>query len=92
MPESKQTAEALAKSLIAPAGGDAPADAEAILFGTSEPPVFPDNNIFPIEWVVETPRLVDIYEQARDPGCLPCLPKKINRSLVTGHWLLVTGY
>lgn len=71
MPESKQTAESLAAAIIAPAGGDAPADAEAILFGTSEPPPFPDNNIFPIEWEVETPRLVEIYEQSRDPGWSP---------------------
>ncbi|HEY9759360.1 MAG TPA: hypothetical protein V6C97_29650 [Oculatellaceae cyanobacterium] len=28
-------------------------------------------NIFPIEWHVETPRLMDIYESARDPGWSP---------------------
>ena len=28
-------------------------------------------NIFPIEWHVETPKLLQIYEQARDPGWAP---------------------
>ncbi len=28
-------------------------------------------NIFPIEWRIETPRLMDIYEAARDPGWSP---------------------
>ena len=28
-------------------------------------------NIFPIEWRVETPKLLEIYEQARDPGWAP---------------------
>ena len=35
------------------------------------PPSFPADNIFPIEWRVETPKLVDIYEQSRDPGWSP---------------------
>ncbi len=42
-----------------------------LLSGASEPPPFPDDNIFPIEWRVETPKLVDIYEQSREPGWSP---------------------
>ncbi len=50
--------------------GKAP-DAQELLYGTEEPPPFPELNIFPLEWHVETPKLVQIYEGARDPGWAP---------------------
>ncbi|MCP4327132.1 MAG: hypothetical protein GY791_01675 [Alphaproteobacteria bacterium] len=36
-----------------------------MLYGATEPPPFPDDNIFPIEWHVETPKLMKVYESAR---------------------------
>lgn len=48
-----------------------PPDASALLFGTAEPPPFPEENIFPIEWRIETPKLVSLYEASRDPGWAP---------------------
>jgi hypothetical protein len=46
-------------------------DPEELLFGTEDAPPLPAMNIFPIEWHVETPKLLQIYEQARDPGWAP---------------------
>ncbi|HLB07763.1 MAG TPA: diiron oxygenase [Alphaproteobacteria bacterium] len=70
----KESADRLARGLRRPAsGGEAPPDARALLFGAAEPPPFPDGNIFPIEWHTETPRLLELYEKARDPGWHPGL-------------------
>src|SRR5262245_2726066 len=64
-------AAALAASLQSPPR-DAPApDVAQLLFGATEPPPFPDKNIFPLEWRTETPKLRDIYESGRDPGWSP---------------------
>jgi len=57
----------------APSSGDRAPDAAAILFGTTEPPPFPELNIFPIEWETETPKLLELYDKARDPGWAPNL-------------------
>jgi hypothetical protein len=46
-------------------------DPEEILFGCEGAPPLPEMNIFPIEWRVETPKLLEIYEAARDPGWAP---------------------
>jgi hypothetical protein len=46
-------------------------DPEELLFGAEDAPALPPMNIFPIEWRVETPKLLEIYEQARDPGWAP---------------------
>ena len=46
-------------------------DPEEVLFGAEQAPALPPMNIFPIEWRVETPKLLEIYEQARDPGWAP---------------------
>ena len=35
------------------------------------PPDFPDLNIFPLGWRVETPKLRELYNAARDPGWSP---------------------
>ena len=43
-------------------------DPEEILYGCEGAPPLPQMNIFPIEWHVETPKLMEIYEAARDPG------------------------
>lgn len=42
------------------------------LLGLSEAaPVLPEMNIFPMQWKVETPKLYEIYDGARDPGWAP---------------------
>jgi len=46
-------------------------DAAQLLFDTEEPPPFPEMNIFPLEWRVETPKLQQIYDAARMPGWSP---------------------
>ena len=67
-----ETAATLAAAAVAPPRMlDACPEPEQILYGTAEPPPFPAGNIFPIEWDVETPKLVEIYDQARDPGWAP---------------------
>lgn len=71
--ESSNRAEQLAKNTEVPPGdgGSVAPDAQRLLYGTEEPPPFPEMNIFPIEWRVETPKLQEIYEGARDPGWAP---------------------
>jgi rubrerythrin len=45
---------------------------EKLLLETSAAPAILDRlNIFPFDWRVETPRLMEIYEQSRDPGWSP---------------------
>jgi rubrerythrin len=47
-------------------------DPEKILLDTESAPAITDRlNIFPFDWRVETPRLMEIYESARDPGWSP---------------------
>ncbi len=46
-------------------------DAAQLLFDTEEPPPFPEMNIFPLEWRVETPKLQQIYDASRVPGWSP---------------------
>src|SRR5690606_15978984 len=62
----------LAANLRAPASnpGEAP-DPLKILYGTRNPPPFTEGNIFPLEWRVETPKMQQIYDNARDPGWAP---------------------
>jgi len=65
-------AAALAGALRQPSSQPtAQPDAATILFGTRNPPPFKEGNIFPLEWRVETPKLLEIYEGARDPGWSP---------------------
>ncbi len=62
----------LARRLIdAPAGSDTAPDPVRLLYGLSEPPPFPADNIFPLTWEVETPRLMELYDKGRDPGWAP---------------------
>lgn len=42
-----------------------------LLYDTKEPPAFTEGNIFPLEWRVETPKMLEIYEGSRDPGWSP---------------------
>jgi len=65
--------EELAASMSAPpaATSSKEPDAAQLLFGTEEPPPFPEMNIFPLEWRVETPKLQQIYDSARMPGWSP---------------------
>lgn len=46
-------------------------NAAQLLFDTEEPPPFPEMNIFPLEWRVETPKLQQIYDASRTPGWSP---------------------
>lgn len=67
-----ESADRLAGDLAVPptVRTDAP-DPSQILFGTTEPPPFPELNIFPIEWETETPKLAELYDKSRDPGWSP---------------------
>lgn len=67
-----QKAESLAaRTRVPPSNPVAMPDASALLFGTSEPPPFKEGNIFPLEWRVETPKMLEIYDGSRDPGWSP---------------------
>lgn len=68
---STADSDRLSEQMTPPPRQVAMPDPEQILFGTSEPPPFPEGNIFPLEWDVETPKLIDIYEASRDPGWSP---------------------
>lgn len=58
--------------LDAPSKHDRMPSAEEILENLEAAPKIKDGlNIFPFEWRVETPRLMEIYEQSRDPGWNP---------------------
>jgi rubrerythrin len=46
-------------------------DPETLVAELPPAPAIEPMNIFPLEWRVETPKLVDIYERARDPGWSP---------------------
>ncbi|MGB3287981.1 MAG: hypothetical protein WBA83_01770 [Burkholderiaceae bacterium] len=46
-------------------------DLEALLFDAEGAPAIEAKNIFPLEWKVETPKLYDIYDGARDGGWSP---------------------
>jgi len=61
----------LAARIEAPPGAPAPYDAARLLFGATEPPPFPEMNLFPLEWRVETPKLRELYHASRDPGWTP---------------------
>lgn len=55
-----------------PTAHDRMPNPEELLLNTESAPIIKDKlNIFPFDWRVETPRLVDIYESARDPGWSP---------------------
>lgn len=47
-------------------------DPEKLLLETEEAPAILDRlNIFPFDWRVDTPRLMEIYDNSRDPGWSP---------------------
>lgn len=63
----------LSRSMAAPpadTSAEAP-DAAKLLFGAAEPPPFPELNIFPLEWRVETPKLMALYDSAREAAWSP---------------------
>ena len=70
---STPNAEELAASMSAPpvASSLQAPDATQLLFDAEEPPPFPEMNIFPLEWRVETPKLQQIYDASRVPGWSP---------------------
>lgn len=66
------TPEDLAKGIKdAPEGSNEFPDVSEILFGCEEPPPFEENNIFPIEWHSDTPKLMRVYDAARRPTWTP---------------------
>lgn len=66
------TSEQLASRVsIPPLLLDEMPDPEKLLFSTTSAPAIDAKNIFPLEWNVETPKLYDIYDSARDPGWAP---------------------
>jgi hypothetical protein len=54
-----------------PPGDPQPFDAEQILFGRSDPPAFPQMNVFPLQWRAQSSKLAQLYDSARDPGWSP---------------------
>lgn len=48
-----------------------PRDPSEILRGASDPPPYPELNIFPLEWRMLTPKLAQLYDSARDPRWAP---------------------
>ncbi|HEX2112909.1 MAG TPA: hypothetical protein VHM01_00760 [Alphaproteobacteria bacterium] len=46
-------------------------DPMKMLYETREPPPFAEGNIFPLEWRIETPKMLEIYDSSRDPGWAP---------------------
>lgn len=46
-------------------------DPEKLLFDVEGAPLIEPKNIFPLEWNVETPKLYDMYDAARNPGWSP---------------------
>jgi rubrerythrin len=48
-----------------------PDPVELLLNSEAAPAITDRLNLFPFDWRVETPRLMDIYESARDPGWSP---------------------
>jgi hypothetical protein len=53
------------------APGQWPRDPREILSGMSDPPAYPEMNVFPLEWRILTPKLAQLYDSARDPGWSP---------------------
>ncbi len=68
-PDAQELAAAMSAPPIATSFQEP--DAAKLLFDTEEPPPFPDMNIFPLEWRVETPKLQQIYDASRTPGWSP---------------------
>lgn len=50
---------------------DSMPDPEHLLFEVEGAPLIDAKNIFPLEWRVDTPKLYEIYDSARDPGWSP---------------------
>ncbi len=60
------------KILPPPTRADRMPDPEKLLLDAENAPAIADRlNIFPFDWRVETPRLMEIYENSRDPGWSP---------------------
>ncbi len=59
------------RTAAAPADGALPPSPEQILYGAEEPPAFPADNIFPIEWHTDTPKLLKLYDAAREQTWFP---------------------
>ncbi len=56
----------------APEKFDAMPNPEELLLNKEDAPAITDRlNIFPFDWRVETPRLMEIYDSSRDPGWSP---------------------
>jgi len=51
--------------------GQMPDPQQLLLDAETAPKITDKLNIFPLDWRVETPRLMEIYDQSRDPGWSP---------------------
>lgn len=73
MPAKKSNLSNLESQIkAAPSKHERMPDPEKILLDTESAPAITDKlNLFPFDWRVETPRLAEIYENARDPGWSP---------------------
>ncbi len=73
-PSDQSTADLIDESQIiaAPTIHESMPNPEKLLLETEDAPKITDRlNIFPFDWRVETPRLMEIYENSRDPGWSP---------------------
>lgn len=68
----RNAADMLAKDIKQPPVDlDEMPDPVKMLFERDTPPAYPEMNIFPMEWRVETPKLEELFNSARDPGWSP---------------------
>src|SRR5690242_12811567 len=66
--DAEAAAQALRPAPDVPAGTP---DLERLLADLPAAPPIEPENIFPLEWRMETPKLAELYESARDPGWTP---------------------
>jgi rubrerythrin len=71
MAPSPKAEELVRNAATPPPGSEAAPSPEEILYGTREPPPFPADNIFPIEWHTDTPKLIKLYDASREQSWLP---------------------
>lgn len=74
MTADTRASDLVQKTAPPPTDWDEMPDPEKLLYeGSEPPPIIGMDNIFPLEWYTETPKLHEIYEKSRDPGWSPHL-------------------
>ncbi|HYB08786.1 MAG TPA: ferritin-like domain-containing protein [Alphaproteobacteria bacterium] len=72
MGAKKSRAEELSRHIATPpAGSEQAPSPEQILFDAPDPPPFPKDNVFPIEWHTDTPKLLKLYDASREQSWFP---------------------